>query len=264
MQQKTNERQNLVKTINIQQNSPEWLEFKLGKSGGSALHALYPARTITREIAKDYLEAQGIEVDKKLKAGEVIEMLTAEDIGSIKADGEKKDGFYKLIAERIARPITPNDYEDRLEGQKFTMMARGHILESEAIAEFEKRNDVKVNTESVVWQRDDNPDSIVSPDAAIGDTEAVEVKAFDSHRIIRAYDENTYPAECHEQVVKYFIVDEKLEILHFVMYTDVMPSLPYLQFDIKREDVESDIKELKAFEDAILLQVNKLAERLAF
>lgn len=256
-----------MKTHKFEKNSQEWLEFKLGKSGGSGLHHLYPAREITREVAKNFLESKGIEVDKKLKAGEVVEMLTAEDIGHIKADGDKKDAFYKLVAERIARPITPNDYEDRLNGKKFTMMARGHILEVEAIEEFEKRNKVKVDgtpDECVVWQRSDNPDSIISPDATIGLTRAVEVKAFDTHRIIRAYHENKPPSECHEQTVKYFINNPKLEVLHFVMYTDVMPSLPYLQFDIKREDVENDIAELKAFEDDILLQVNELAERLAF
>jgi len=256
-----------MQVINFLKNSEEWREFKKGKSGGSGLSALYPSRTITREVAKEFLEAKGIEVDKKLKAGEVVEMLTAEDIGFIKAQGDKKDGYYKLVAERIARPITPNDYEDRLNGQKFTMMARGHILEVEAIAEFEIRNNVKVDgtpEECVVWVRDDNTDSIISPDASIGVKRAVEVKAFDSHRIIRAYDENHYPEECHEQVVKYFMNNEKLEILHFVMYTDVMPSLSYLQFDIKREDVEEDIKELKAFEDAILMQVKELSERLAF
>jgi len=253
-----------MKVIKFEKNDEAWREFRLGKSGGSALHNLYPARAITREIAKDYLESQGIEVPSKLKAGEVVEMLTLEDIGRIKAQGEKKDGFYKLVAERIARPITPNDYEDRLNGQKFTMMARGHILEEEAISEFEKNNNVKVDKGSVVWQRGDNEDSIVSPDATIGLTRAVEVKAFDSHRIIRAYHENRYPEECHEQVVKYFIVNPKLETLHFVMYTDVMPSLSYLQFDVKREDVFGEVVELTAFEDEILKQVGELADRLAF
>lgn len=253
-----------MKVIKFEKNSEEWREFRLGKSGGSGLGDLYPKREITREIAKNYLEAKGQYVDKKLKAGEVIDMLTAEEIGEIKAQGDKKDGYYKLIAQRIARPVTPNDYEDRLNGQKFTMMARGHILEEEAIVEFEKRNNVKVDTDSVVWERDSNKDSIVSPDATIGTTRAVEVKAFDTHRIIRAYDENHYPAECHEQVVKYFIVNPELEVLHFVMYTDVMPALPYIQFDVKREDVATDIAELSSFEDAILDQVNKLSERLAF
>src|SRR5690606_9885397 len=132
---------------------------------------------------------------------------------------------------------------------------------------FEKRNNVKVDNtpdDCIIWQRDDNEDSIVSPDATIGAKRAVEVKAFDTHRIIRAWHENTYPSECHEQVVKYFIANPELEILHFVMYTDVMPSLPYLQFDIKREDVAEDIVELQSFEDAILEQVNQLAEQLAF
>jgi hypothetical protein len=253
-----------MKVIKFEKNGEEWREFRLGKSGGSGLGALYPARTITREIAQKYLESKGQFVDKKLKAGEVVEMLTAQEVGEIKAQGEKKDGYYKLIAERIARPVTPNDYEDRLNGQKFTMMARGHILEQEGVEEFERRNNVKVDTDSVVWQREDNANSIVSPDATIGETRAVEIKAFDSHRIIRAFDENHYPEECHEQVVKYFIVNPKLEVLHFVMYTDVMPSLSYIQFDVKREDVQADIEELKAFEDAILLQIDELSERLAF
>lgn len=253
-----------MQIIKFEKNSEEWREFRLGKSGGSGLGSLYPAREITMAVAKKYLEDKGEYVDKKLKAAEVIGMLTAEEIGEIKAQGDKKDGYYKLIAERIARPVTPNDYEDRLNGQKFTMMARGHILEQEAIEEFERRNNVKVDKDSVVWQRDDNPNSIVSPDATIGEERAVEVKAFDTHRIIRAYDEHHYPDECHEQVVKYFIVNPKLKVLHFVMYTDVMPALPYIQFDIKREDVESDINELKAFEDSILSQIDELSERLAF
>jgi len=253
-----------MKIIHLKQNTEQWQEFKLGKSGGSILHDLYPSRTITREIAKDYLEANGQEVPKSLKAGEVIEMLTAEDIGRIKAEGDKKDAFYRLVAQRVARPITPNYYEDQLGGEKFSMMKRGHLLEPEAIKEFEKRNKVKVDLESVVWQRDNNPDSILSPDGVVGKKSAVEVKCLDSHRMIRAYDENKYPTEYHEQICKYFIVNEKLETLYFVMYTDVMPSLPYLQFDIKRADIEADIRELTAFEDAILLQVNQLSERLAF
>jgi len=254
-----------MKIINIEQNTEEWLEFRKGKSGGSGLHDLYPARTITKETAISYLMSKNVEVNPKLSAALVIEMLTSEDIGNIKAQGDKKDAFYKLVAERIARPITPNDYEDQLDGQKFSMMTRGHLLEPEAIKEFTKRTGKVVIGTSVVWERDDNKDSILSPDATIDfDKEAVEVKCLDSHRMIRAYDEKHYPTEYHEQIVKYFIVNEKLEELHFVMYTDVMPALPYLQFNIKREDITEDIKELRAFEDAILIQVNELAVELAF
>jgi hypothetical protein len=253
-----------MKIINIPQNTEEWREFRLGKSGGSGLHALYPARTITREIAKEYLESKGAIIDSKLKAGEVIDLLTAEDIGYIKAQGDKKDAYYKLVAERVARPITPNDYEDRLNGEKFSMMARGHLLESEASAEFEKRNNVNVIKRSVIWQRDDNQDSIYSPDDEVTDEWTVEYKALDSHRMIRAYDENHYPEEYHEQIVKSFITNEKQNRLSFVMYTDVMPALPYLQFDIYRNEIEQDILELKAFEDEILKQAKELADRLSF
>lgn len=264
-----------MNTINFEKNSEEWREFRLGKSGGSGLNNMYPSSNPSYEELTQYCIENGYEYQRQSKrttkptlvrmtADEIMEQFTVEDIARIKASGRKKDAFYKLIAERIARPVTPNDYEDRLNGRKFTMMARGHILEQEGVEEFERRNNVKVDGGSVVWQRGDNPDSIVSPDATIGTKRAVEIKAFDSHRIIRAYDENHYPFECHEQVVKYFIVNPELEVLHFVMYTDVMPSLPYLQFDVKREDVESEISMLTAFEDEILRQANEISQKLAF
>lgn len=253
-----------MKIIPIEQNTEEWLEFRKGRSGGSGLHDLYPSRAITREQATNHLIAKGQDIREKASAKEILEMLTAEDIGKLKATGDKKDAFYKLVAEKVARPITPNDYLDKLNGQAFSMMARGHILEPEAIAEFEKRHKLKVDEHKYIWQRDDNPDSILSPDFTIGDKVAGEVKCLDSHRIIRAWHEKRYPSEYHEQVVKYFIVNEKLEKLYFVLFTDTMVSLPYLEFVIKRKDIENDIQELKAFEDAIIKQINALADELEF
>lgn len=256
-----------MKTHNFQKNSEEWLSFRLGKSSGSTFKDLYSTRTITREVAKDYLENKGYEVNPKEKASDVIASLTPEDIGAIKADGDKKDQFYKMVAEQVARPITPNDYEDRLNGQAFSMMARGHILEDEIIAEFEKRNKVKVKStkdECVVWERDDNPQSIFSPDGEVNEEWSMEAKAPDSHKIIRAWHENQCPQEYYAQAVKAFVTNDKLKRHSVCLGTDVMPSLPFIQFDIYREDIEDDIAEYKAFEDAILEQVNELVERLSF
>lgn len=254
----------MVKVLHIEQNTEKWDSFREGRSGGSGFKDLYSSKDITKVAAMEYLESKGVEVDPKAKAGEVLDLLTAEDMGRLKSFGDKKDGFYKLAAGKLARKINPEDYEDRLDGKKFSMMERGHILESDAIAEFEKRNKVEVNKESVVWQRDDNEDSILSPDGVVGTKRGVEVKCLEAHRMIRAFDENTYPAEYHGQIVKYMLTNDELEELSFVMYTDVMPSLPYLQFDIKRSDIERDIAEYKSFEDSILEQVSELVERLAF
>lgn len=263
-----------MNVLNIIQNSQEWLEFRLGKSGGSGLKSLIPSGNPTKEVAENFLIQNGVIIPPKSKASEVIDMLTPEDIGIIKAQGNKKDEFFKLVAERVARPITPNDYIDRLGERKFTMMERGHLLEEEAIAQFELRTGKTVDKNSVVWQREDNENSILSPDGSITTVnketgemevlEAIEVKCLDSHRMIRAYYENTYPDDYHTQVVKYFIANEKLQTLHFVMYTDVMPALPYLQFDISREDVENDIRMMKSFEDEILRQVEELTNELGF
>lgn len=232
-----------MKVIEISQNSEEWLEFRLGKSSGSRAGKLIPSPRMTKAL----------------------EALTPEELGEYKADLEKKDEFYKLVAERVARPITPNDYVDRLEGQKFSMMARGHILEPEALMAFEAQTGLKTIKRSVVWQSDDDPNSIISPDAEIeGKNEAVEVKCPDSHVIIRAWHEGQYPKEYKWQVVKYFSTNENLEKLHFVLYTDVMPALPILIFEIDREDVFGEIAEYIAFEQSILEQVNDMVEKLSF
>lgn len=227
----------------IPQNEEAWFEFRKGKSSGSRGQKLMPSPRMTKAMSD----------------------LEPEELGRYKASLPKKDEFYRLVAEEVARPITPNDYEDRLNGQKYSMMARGHILEPEAIKAFEAHTGLKTLERSVVWQRDGCERSILSPDAEIeSDTEAVEVKCPDSHVIIRAWDEQEYPSEYKWQVVKYFVTNEKLQKLHFVLYTDVMPSLPILIFEIKREDILKEIIEYTAFEDSILRQASELVERLSF
>ena len=64
------------------------------------------------------------------------------------------------------------------------------------------------------------------------------------------------------QVLKYFMVNDDLETLHFIVYTDVIPELELQVFDIKRKDVEERLSEAKAFETETLKRANKLAERI--
>ena len=63
------------------------------------------------------------------------------------------------------------------------------------------------------------------------------------------------------------MVNDDLEVLHFIVYTDVIPGLELQVFDIKRSDIEDRLTEAKAFEKEILKRVNKLSqqiERLSF
>ncbi|MBR6166418.1 YqaJ viral recombinase family protein [Candidatus Saccharibacteria bacterium] len=259
-----------MKVLKIQQNSEEWLEFRKGKSGGSEFKDLwipgYPLKSkIIAELEKD---GQSLPPeDKKLAVADLAGMLEPEELAELKLAGEPKERFYEIIAERVARPITPNDYIDRLGGAPFSMMERGHILEPEAIAMFEERAGKKVDDESVVWISDYDDNAYVSPDGVITNkdgkaTEAIEVKCLSSAKVVKAFLEKKYPKEYAPQVLKYFMVNDDLEVLHFVIYTDVIPGLDIQIFDIKREEMEQQYTEAKVFEKVILQRINKAAEKI--
>lgn len=259
-----------MKVLKIQQNSEEWLEFRKGKSGGSEFKDLwipgYPLKSkIIAELEKD---GQPLPPeDKKLAVADLAGMLEPEELAELKLAGEPKERFYEIIAERVARPITPNDYIDRLGGAPFSMMERGHILEPEAIAMFEERTGKKVDDESVVWISDYDDNAYVSPDGVITNkdgkaTEAIEVKCLSSAKVVKAFLEKKYPKEYAPQVLKYFMVNDDLEVLYFVIYTDVIPGLDIQIFDIKREEMEQQYTEAKVFEKVILQRINKAAEQI--
>lgn len=93
-------------------------------------------------------------------------------------------------------------------------------------------------------------------------TEAIEVKCLSSAKVVKAFLEKKYPKEYAPQVLKYFMVNDDLEVLHFVIYTDVIPGLDIQIFDIKREEMEQQYTEAKVFEKVILQRINKAAEKI--
>ena len=258
-----------MKVIKLQQNSEEWLEFRKGKSGGSEFKNLWiPGLPLKAKIIERLeLENPLSPEDKRCTVQELAEMLEPSELAELKLEAEPKKHFYEIVADRVARPVTPNDYEDRLNGEPFTMMARGHILEPEAIAAFEEKTGKKVDEDSVVWVSDYDENAYVSPDGAITDKdgkvrEACEVKCLSSAEVIKCFDEHCYPKEYEPQVLKYFMVNEDLEILHFIIFTDLIPGLELQVFDINRNDVEERLAEARAFEKASLKRIDELASKI--
>ena len=259
-----------MKSLKIEQNSEEWLEFRKGKSGGSEFGDLWIAGLPLKGKIVEALEKDGQPLspaDKKLTAAELAEMLEPEELAELKLESEPKERFYEIIAERVARPITPNDYADQLGGEPFSMMARGHILEPEAIAAFEAKTKKKVDEDSCVWVSDYDEAAYVSPDACITGNdgkihEAVEVKCLSSAKVIRAYLEGRYPKEYAPQILKYFMVNEDLDTLYFVMYTDVIPGLELQIFTIERKEIEQTLEEAKVFEKAVLKRIKEASEKI--
>lgn len=246
----------------------EWLEFRADKITGTKNKDLIPKVNLTKKQITDYLDSIQQIYDKKAKLEELYAELTPVQVAQLKSEQAKKDEFYKLVAAQVARPITPNDYVDRLNGQAFSMMARGHLLEPEAVEALMEKTGINFkHSDNEAWVSDHNPRVMCSPDAyEEGEIirVAAEIKSPDTHKIIRAYDEDEYPQEYHEQVVEYFICNENLETLYFTLYTDVMPSLPLLVFTINREDVEDDIELIKEYQNITLKEVDALVKDLAF
>lgn len=254
-----------MKVLRTNQNSEEWLEYRKGKSGGSEFKDLYINGLPLKTKLIEKIEADGQKLtpeDKRSSAADLAAMLAPREIAEIKIEGEPKKKYYEIIAERIARPVTPNDYIDKLNGQPFSMMARGHILEPEAAEAFTKKTKLKLYG-NVVWIRDDDENIYISPDRIVekkGETpetatEAVEIKCLSSPEIIKAFLTNSYPAEYEPQIIKYFVVNENLKKLYFVLYTDLIPELELQIFTIERGQIEDRVDEAKAFEDAIMKRI---------
>jgi len=174
------------------------------------------------------------------------------DIVVKRGTGEKK-GYYELIAERIAQPADDEN-----------VMERGHRLETEAIALFEEKTGKKFDTSLVIWERDDNANIAISPDA-FADTEAVEVKCLSSASHIEAYLTQQVPDEYEYQVLQYFIVNENLETLYFVMYDPRMPEKVQLHyFTITREQVAEQVKLYTEYQKEKLAKIDDIINQLTF
>lgn len=165
----------------------------------------------------------------------------------------KKIGFYELIAERLAISRTAEKPMDR-----------GHRLEEEAMERFSKETGKKVDPSLVMWVRDDNESIAISPDGVCPKNEAVEVKCLESARHIETYLKQEVPKEYKDQIVQYFVVNDKLKTLYMVFYD---PSLMYKDFfflTISREDIEEDIEGTLLYEKTLLEEVNRIVNELSF
>ena len=172
----------------------------------------------------------------------------------VKRGTDEKIGFYEIIAERIAQPA---DEENAME--------RGIRLEEEAIEVFQEQTKLKVDTSLVIWESEDNKDIAISPDGFISDKEAVEVKCLSSAKHVEAIITKQLPSEYEFQKLQYFIVNDKLEKLYFVMYDPRMPdNLKLHYFTIERKDIEEDIKTYKKYQEEKLAKIEDIINQLTF
>lgn len=265
-----------MKVLNLKQRSEEWFSFREGKITGSKANDYAKPRLVLKAELIAFAESKGyIIANKSITVKNIRDMMSQEDLNELDYSIQINDAIYKLIAEKIAKPINENDYADQLNGRRFSMAVRGEILEEEAL---EKVNEIlgKKFTPGRVWQSDWNHEAIVSPDGELivgledGHElieEAVEIKCLDSWKVVKAYYEKTYPVDYHMQVVQYFAVNEHLKTLHFAIYSDAFAAAPAMEcqiFTIKRDDVQQEVEMAIQLENNVLALVDREVQKIMF
>lgn len=264
-----------MKILDLEQGSEEWLHFREGKIGGSDAREYAKPRYIPKDELVAFAKSKGYEFNKALTIDNIRGMMTQDELNELDATVRLNDSIYKLIASRIAKPINPNDYEM---GNMPKQMARGHALEPEAREAISKALGKKV-LPGRVWQSSVSESLFCSVDGEIVTRksrddieveiieEAVEIKCLESWKIVKAFYENAYPVEYHQQAIQPFVINEKLEKLHFCLYSDVFASAPQMElqiFTIHRKDIESEIESALHIELSVVDIVNEEVSKLMF
>nr|DAK27266.1 MAG TPA: Exonuclease [Caudoviricetes sp.] len=256
-----------MKILDLEQRSQEWLDFHEGRISGSSAKDYSSVRYIPKAELVEFAESKGYEFPKNLTMDNIRAMLTEDELNELYANVQINDSIYKLIAQRIAKPINPNDYADRVpEGATYSAMLRGQILEEEARDLISEKLGKQI-IPGRVWQSDVNEYMICSPDGEFEDeTEAVEIKCLDSWKVVKAYYEKHPPLDYEAQIIQYFLVNENLQKLYFCIYSDVFtnPDLGLQIFELNREDYKEEIEIVKRVENATLELVEKEVQKLMF
>lgn len=194
--------------------------------------------------------------------------ITGTRVGDItaKRGGAKKIGFYELIAERLM--VSEADFEGYVPNE--TPMDRGTRLQVKAIAKFTEATGKQVDETLVMWMREDNDRIAISPDGAVkdadgltGETEAVETKCLSAARHIEAYITKKIPDDYEYQVLQYFIVNEKLQQLHFCFYDPRIPTREFFYITVSRAEVKEAAQAMLLHEIKELAEVDGLVEKLS-
>ena len=147
-----------------------------------------------------------------------------------------------LILDLISEVLAPP--QEKFENDA---MRRGIELEEDAKRKYEEISWNKIE-EIGICTHDEKEYLGLSPDGVIKKDwkyqKAIEIKCMRPHNHLKCILENKVPTEYKWQVVHYFIVNEELEELDFIVYNpDIyLPSLNVKIINIKREDIQEDIK----------------------
>lgn len=218
-----------MKYLKIEQNSQEWFDFRYDKLTGSE----------AREV-------------KPLSRG---------------AD-RTPAGFWKLLASKLFQKADSEKPDER-----------GHRLEPIAIAEYSQKTGIPFRTGCGVWISDADGNTTFSPDGeepVDKPTYSAEVKALSSDKhtkaiikdlILKKNDDynpiysvpDEVGAYYRDQAVQAFVVNEKLQKHHFLLYDDraAFEELKLYAIVIERKHVQELVDQRKAEQAETWLNVRK-------
>ncbi len=175
--------------------------------------------------------------------------ITGTSIGKLYAKSRSKDGgftdrplqtFWIKVAERLS-----------IDSGEESPMVRGTRLEDEAVnLACEKLGLTKFVDDALTWQSDENEEWLCSPDAyedSEKPTWAMECKCLNTDNHLRMIFNDQIDEEYYPQITNYFLVNENLEKLYFVLYDPrvALDGLVLKIFTITRNDISDWIELLK-------------------
>jgi len=182
----------------------------------------------------------------ELRRGKITGTMLKRIVGTPKA---RETAYYELLAERL----TVQNLDE-----KEDPMMRGSRLESEAVAEFEKKTKKKV--EQVGFAESSfSKWAGYSPDGLIKNgkkySEDLEIKCLDSKNHVRAWLTKEIPEDYFEQIVQGF-----MERRNVLFYDPRISIKPYFVIVVERKDVE---KEIEDYKKAQIEMIKRLDETLS-
>lgn len=170
--------------------------------------------------------------------------------------GGRKIGFYEIIADRLG--LGRGD-EDR--------MQRGLDLEEEALEILSSKTGLEFERLGICVS--DFSDQVINSPDALAKIDGkyktgAEIKCLSPARHLQAVIENKIPAEFESQTIQYFIVNDDLETLYFIFYDPSIPTVPFHEIVVKREDIVDKIEMFKNYQIETLIEIDAIIESLTF
>lgn len=155
--------------------------------------------------------------------------------------------FWTMLKNRVSVPHEEIDPRDH-----------GHLYEGDAINRLVKETGIKFVRSLEIWERADNKNIAVSPDASIKNkTIAAEAKCLDGGLHLQAWFTKNLPSEYDEQFTQYFVVNDKLKTLYVAFYNPHIPSKEFFYFMIERRNIEDKIADFLQREKETLQKLDE-------